>query len=72
MKEFVGVTQEEDLCLTERTPKDIGGQVCGRKPWNMLRNVTSSKDLPRISISQEEFSTLCPTHGHSPSGAWIL
>ena len=38
----------------------------------MLRNVTSAKDLPQISINQEGSSTLCPIRGRSPSGAWIL
>ena len=38
----------------------------------MLRNMTNAKGLPRVSISQEGFSTLCPAHGHSPSGAQIL
>ena len=71
-KGSVGVIQEEDFYHTEPLSKDIGGQECRRKPWNMLRNMTSAKSLSRISISQEEFSTLCPTHGHSPSGAWIL
>ena len=51
MKGFVGVTQEEDLCCIELLPRNIGGQECRRKPWNMLRNVTSAKGLPQISIS---------------------
>ena len=51
MKGSVGVTQEEDLCCIELLPRDIGGQECRRKPWNMLRNVTSAKGLPQISIS---------------------
>ena len=68
-KESVGVTQEEDLCRTELLPRDIGGRECRRRPWNMLRNVISAKNLPQISISQEGSSTLCPVHGCSPSGA---
>ena len=68
-KESVGVTQKEDLCRIEPLPKDIGGRGCRRKPYNMLRNVTTAKGLPQISISQEGSSTLCPVHGHSPSGA---
>ena len=71
-KGSVGVTQEEDLCHTEPLPRDIGGRGCRRKPWNMLRNVTNAKGLPQTSISQEGSSTLCPVHGRSPSGAWIL
>ena len=46
MKEFVGVTQEEDLCLTEPSPKDIGGRVCRRKPESMSRSVINAKGLP--------------------------
>ena len=65
----MGVTLEEDLCRTKLLPRDIGGRECRRKPWNMLRNVTSAKRLPQISISQEGSSTLYPVHGHSPSGA---
>ena len=69
---FVGVTQEENLCRTELLPRDIGCQECKRKPWNTLRNMASAKGLPRISISQEEFSTFCPTYGRLPSRAWKL
>ena len=68
----MGVTQEEDLYCIELLPRDIGGQECRRKPWNMLRNVTSAKGLPQISISYEGSSTLCLVHGRSPSEAWIL
>ena len=46
MKEFMGVTQEEDLSLMEPSPKDIGGHVCRRKPKNMSRNVINAKGLP--------------------------
>ena len=46
MKEFMGVTQEEDLSLMEPSPKDIGGQVCRRRPKNMSRNVINAKGLP--------------------------
>ena len=45
MKEFVEVTQEEDLCLTKPSLKDIGGQVCKRKPKSMSRNVINAKGL---------------------------
>ena len=45
------------------------GRECRRKLWSMLKNVTNARGLPRVSISQEGFLTLCPTHGHSPSGA---
>ena len=46
MKEFMGVTQEEDLSLMEPSPKDIGGHVCRRKPKNMSRSVINAKGLP--------------------------
>ena len=42
-KGSMGVTQEEDLCRTEPLPRDIGGRGCRRKPWNMLKSVTSAK-----------------------------
>ena len=71
-KGFVGVTQEKDLCRTELLPRDIGGRECRRKPWNMLRSVTSAKGSPQIFIIQEGSSTLYLVHGRSPSGAWIL
>ena len=38
----------------------------------MLRNVTSAKGLPKISICQEGSLTLCPIRDHSPNRAWIL
>ena len=68
----VGVTQEEDLCHTEPLPRDIDGQGCSRKSWDMLRSVTNAKGLPQIFISQKGSSTLYPVNVHSPSGAWIL
>ena len=71
-KGSVGVIQEADLYRTEPLPRDIGGQGCRGKPWNMLRSVTSAKCLPQIFISQEGSLTLCLVHGRSPSGAWIL
>ena len=71
-KGSAGVTQEEDLCRTEPLPRDTGGRGCRRKPWNMLKSVTSAKGSPLIFISQVGSSTLCPVHGRSPSGAWIL
>ena len=45
-KGSAGITQEEDLCHSKPLPKGIGGRGCRRKPWNMLRNVTSAKGLP--------------------------
>ena len=35
MKGFVGVTQEEDLCLIRLLLKDSGGQACKGRPKNM-------------------------------------
>ena len=49
-----------------------GGRSLSHRARNTSRKVTSAKGLPRTSISQEEFSTLCPDYGRSPSGAWIL
>ena len=72
MKEFVGVTQEEDLCLTEPSPKDINGWVCRRKPKSMSRSVTNAKGLPQISTNQTESSILSLVLSRLPSGAWIL
>ena len=72
MKEFVGVTQEEDLCLTDPSPKDIGGRVCRRKPKNMLRSVTKVKGLPQTSTNQAESSILSLVLGHLLNRAWIL
>ena len=48
------------------------GRSLSHRARNTSRKVTSAKGLPRTSISQEEFSTLCPDYGRSPSGAWIL
>ena len=45
MKEYVAVTQEEDSCLIEPSPKDIGGWVCRRKPKSMSRSVINAKSL---------------------------
>ena len=72
MKEFVIVTQVEDLCLIEPSPKGIGGQVCRRKPKSMSRNVTNARSFPQTSTNQEEFSILSLVLGHLLSGAWIL
>ena len=71
-KEFVGVTQEEDLCLTEPSLKDIGSRICRRKPKNMSRSVTNGKGLPQTSINQEGSLILYLILGRLLSGAWIL
>ena len=44
MKEFMKVTHEENLYLTEPLFKDTGGQACKRKHKNMLKNVISVRD----------------------------
>ena len=72
MKEFMGVTQEEDLSLMEPSPKDIGGQVCRRKPKSMSRSVINAKSLPQTSTNQVESSILSLVLGRLLSGAWIL
>ena len=70
-KEFVLVTQEEDLYLTEPSPKGIGGWVCRRKPKSMSRNVTNAKGLPQTSTNQVGSSILSLALGRLLSGAWI-
>ena len=65
MKEFVGVTQEIDLCLIGLLLKDIGGQTCKKRHKNMLGNVINVRDSRQTFISLEEFSILFPTLGHS-------
>ena len=72
MKEFVGVTQEEDLCFTEPSPKGIGGQVCRRKLNNMSRSVINVKGLPQTSTNWEGSLILSPVLGRLLNGAWIL
>ena len=72
MKEFVGVTHEEDLCLTEPSPKDIDGQVCRRKPKSMSRCVTNAKGLLQTSTNQVESSILSLVLGRLLNEAWIL
>ena len=72
MKEFMGVTQEEGLCLTEPSLKGIGGRVCRRKPKSMSRNVTNAISLPQTSTNQEEFSILSLVLGRLLSEVWIL
>ena len=71
-KEFVLVTQEEDLYITKPSPKDIGDWVCRRKPRSMSRSAINAKDSLQTSTNQEESSTLSLVLGHLLSGAWIL
>ena len=72
MKEFVKVTQEKDLYLTEPLLKDTGGWTCKRNYKNMLKNVISVRDLRQTFISLEEFVILFLALGLSPNGVWIL
>ena len=72
MKGFVGVIQEEDPCLIELLPKDIGGQACKRRRRNTLKNAISVKGLRPIFTSLEEFSTLSLAFGHLLNEAWTL
>ena len=58
MKGFVEVIQEEDHCLTELLPKDIGGRTCKKRRRNMSRNVINAKGMHQIFTSLEGFSTL--------------
>ena len=72
MKEFVGATQGEDLCLTEPSLRAIGGQTCKRKHRNMSRNAINAKDSHQTYTNQEESLIPYPALAHLPSGAWIL
>ena len=72
MKEFVEVTQEEDLYLTEPLLKDIGGRAFKRKHKNMLKNVISVRDSRQTFILLEEFLILFLILGLLSNGAWIL
>ena len=72
MKEFVGITQKEDLCLTQPSLKDIGGWVCRRKPKSMSRSVINAKGLPQISTNQVGSLILFLVLSRLVSGAWIL
>ena len=69
MKEFVGVTQEEDLYLTEPLLKDTSGRACKMKHKNMLKNMTSVRDPHQTFISLEEFLILFLALGLLPNGA---
>ena len=72
MKGFVEVIHEEDHCLTELLPKDIGGQTCKKRHRNMLRNAINAKGMHPIFTSLEGFSTLFLVRGPLLNGAWIL
>ena len=72
MKEFVGVTKEEDLYLIGLLLRDIGSRACKKRHRTMLRNVINVKGSRRIFIRLEEFSTLFLARGHLLNGAWIL
>ena len=72
MKEFVEVTQEEDLYLTEPLLKDTGGWACKRKHKNMLKNVINVRYLHQTFISLEEFLIIFLALSLSPNRDWIL
>ena len=72
MKEFVGVTQEEDLCLIEPSPKDIGGRASKKKPKSMSRSVINAKGLPQTSTNKVGSLILSLVLGCLPNGVWIL
>ena len=71
-KGFVEVIQEEDPCLTELLPKDIGGQTCKKRRRSMSRNAINVRGLRLIFTSLEGFSTLFLIRGLLLNGAWIL
>ena len=58
MKGFVEVIQEEDHCLIELLPKDIGGRIRKKRRRNMSRNVINAKGMHQIFTNLEGFSTL--------------
>ena len=72
MKEFVEVTQKEDLYLAGLLLKDTGGQACKKRHKNMLGNVISVKDSRQTFIGLERFSILFPVLGLLLNGVWIL
>ena len=72
MKEFVGATQGENLCLTKPYLRVIGGQIYKRKHRNMSRNVINAKDSHQTYTNQEESLIPYPDLGHLSNGAWIL
>ena len=61
MREFAGVTQEEDLCPTEPSLKDIGGRVCRRKPKNTSRSVINARGFLQTFTNREGSSILSPS-----------
>ena len=50
MKGFVEVIQEEDPCLTELLPKDIGGQTCKKRRRSMSRNAINVREIGRAHV----------------------
>ena len=71
-KGFMEVIQEEDPCLTEILPKDIGGQTCKKRRRSMSRNAINVRGLRPIFISLEGFSTFFLACGLLLNGAWTL
>ena len=72
MKRFVEVIQEEDHCLTELLPKNIGGQTCKKRRRNMSRNAINVRGLRPIFTSLKGFSTLFLVRGLLLNRAWTL
>ena len=72
MKEFVEITLEEDLYLTESLLKGTGGQACKRRHKSMLKSVINVRDSLQTSIRLEKFLTLFPALSRLLNEAWIL
>ena len=64
-------TQRAYPCLTGPLHRDIDGRTCRKKHNNMLKSVTSAKDLPQIFINLEGSLILCLALGLLLNGAWI-
>ena len=71
-KGYMEVIQEENPCLIELLPKDIGGQICKKRRRSMSRNAINVRGLRPIFTSLEGFSTLFLARGLLLSRAWTL
>ena len=71
MKEFVEVTQEEDLYISGPLLNDTGDQACKEMHKNMLENVISVRDSRQTFTSLGESLILYPAFGLLLNEAWI-
>jgi len=72
IREFVGVTQEEDRWHIEPSLRGTGGQACRKRPKNMSRSATNVRGLLQISTTREGSLIPSPVLGHSLNRVWIL